>query len=446
MPRVDVPTRDFEPHLATPCPGRYGGCRPRDGSARLPMSPRKASVDATGRRPASRSLLRLEWATVPSRSWATLRTQAPSTSCRRCAPRCVCVCVRVCACVCVCVRVWVCVGVGGCAGGDLIPEGYVVTPKGEVLSPEQQAADFAKHDAEIAKHNAERERMADYEQAKRQEQEKYKIAPAPEKKTETPGTLKTQSTRFYFNPWVGGGFGANQAVNLSSSDSFTRHDHTTRFLTNFDSQGSPKAAVAAGVDLGTWFDYDCCDVRDVLRYFGFSLNYSHYGLNYSSQGGQFLKAVLSSDNERTLTGDSIFNSNGYVNSLAFRANARYGWLPDDQVPFGRLQLQGGIGPSINIVTQTPSEQFNLLRTRNGTDNVDIRTILQNFNSQTVVVPGLQAEIGVKYFILPQLSLGPSMQYDYFRLHGSLTGPGDLSGSYSTAVNHFIFKLNVGYNF
>jgi hypothetical protein len=290
--------------------------------------------------------------------------------------------------------------------------------------------------------------------AKAMSEEKPKATePSPEERKQI-GKLPAYNPRFFINPWVGGGVGANQAVNLSSFDSFTRRTHTTSYFTNFDSQGSPTAAVAAGVALGTWFDYECCSHRPVLRYFGFSLNYSHYALNYSSQGGQFSKILLprlndnnnDNNNDRNFTGDSIFNSNGAVNSLGFQFNARYGWLPDEQMSLGRLQFQVGVGPAINIVTQTPSEQFNLQRTRNGTDTVDIRTIYQNFNSQTVVLPGLQAEIGVKYFILPQLSVGSSMQYDYYNLKTSLTGSGDLTGNYSTPVNHFIFKMNVGYNF
>jgi hypothetical protein len=257
------------------------------------------------------------------------------------------------------------------------------------------------------------------------------------------GKLPTYDTKFYVDAHGGFSFGTTQTPSLSSNDSFTRRNRTSSFSTSFQTQASPNLAGTGGVSLGTWFNYECCRQRSWLKYFGFSLDYSYYGLDYGSQGAQFSKAFLSRDNERTLIGDGTFRSSGFVNSLAFNLKAR---LPLDLSGFGHWQAEVGVGPSINIVNEQFTATLDTFRNRNRMDNFEHLNIYQQFKSQTVVVPGVQVGVGVKYYPFPWLSLGPAFTYNHFRYSESLYGSEGLSGKIGVTVNNFNVTMGARYNF
>lgn len=319
----------------------------------------------------------------------------------------------------------------------------------------------------------------------------------------TPVGVNLYDSKIYFDARGGFALGLNQTPSLSSIGSFTRRDSIDRFATNFQTQASPNLAGAAGASLGTWFDYACCRQRSWLKYFGFSLDYSHYGLDYGSRSAQFSKLIISRDKgsnlvldgqsnlvldgqrslvldgqrnflldgqsnfsregERPLIGDGTFSSSGFVNSLGFMLNTR---LPFDLPSIGHFEAQLGVGPTINIVTQQftatldrfrnrngdrftqmPTGQLdNNFRTSNGNNNSGNLNIIQQFNSQTVVTPGLQVNFGLKYYLTPHISLGPGVSYYHFYYDQNLSGNGGLSGKISFPVNEFNFTMGVRYNF
>ena len=96
--------------------------------------------------------------------------------------------------------------------------------------------------------------------------------------------------------------------------------------------------------------------------------------------------------------------------------ARYGFLKHEMVPFGRLQPYFAVGPAILIATQDIN-----LQSSSQINGVEVPFNL-NPGAQTVVVPALQVEPGLRWMVRKQFSLDlafsfrwahPSFTYKYF---------------------------------
>jgi hypothetical protein len=102
--------------------------------------------------------------------------------------------------------------------------------------------------------------------------------------------------------------------------------------------------------------------------------------------------------------------------VAFMFAARCGFLKSETVPFGRLQPYVAVGPAILVATQDINLQGNSL--------ISGAEIPFNLNpgGQTVVVPALQVEPGLRWMVRKHFSLDlafkfrwahPSFTYTYF---------------------------------
>jgi hypothetical protein len=274
-----------------------------------------------------------------------------------------------------------------------------------------------------------------------------KTAEEQPKTPETPGGVKAKPTSFYIEPYIGvGGLGPNHSFNVSSNAFVLENDQAFNTHINSRSRGRMDVTATGGVSLGTWFNYGCMDLPPWLQYFGFCLNYMYHVLEYGSHGGQDSQGLFFPSQVDNVMGDCTLRSTGSVHTLGFMVKGRYGFFPDDEVPFGRVEGWVGIGPSINIVSQNPSVKLNNVRTINGEPNFDSLNTYTKFNSTTSTVPGLQMSVGVRYNIRRYLSTDAFLQYDHFTPNFSLNGPGGTTGKFNPTVDHFSVNLGMAYQF
>ena len=119
-----------------------------------------------------------------------------------------------------------------------------------------------------------------------------------------------------------------------------------------------------------------------MKYLGFYLDFSYHNQNFRTRVGNSI--IPGAD----LTVRVIpFRVTAIPFTLAFMFAGRYGFLKDEEVPFGRLQPYFAVGPAIMVATQDISLQSNALV--NGTPF----RINLNPSSQTVVVPALAGRTG-----------------------------------------------------
>jgi opacity protein-like surface antigen len=176
---------------------------------------------------------------------------------------------------------------------------------------------------------------------------------------------------FYIEGYLGGGSSntsqqTNRAVLLG--------DYNTYF------QG--------GMKFGYWFTpqgtYGSSSYADWMRYVGIYTDISYHALDLPNS---------------TVTASGIpigtGNSSGWVVTWAFMLSARYGFLEDNDVPFGRLQPYIGFGPAIFFSGQ----------------DYNIGGFTAGSNNSTVL--GLAAEAGIRYFFTSNISAEASFKYRYF---------------------------------
>jgi hypothetical protein len=277
--------------------------------------------------------------------------------------------------------------------------------------------------------------------------EKGSETPPPSDKSS--GMKEKPDTSFYASASLGlGGIGPNPGLNLFSDEpNGQTGQQTTDPTTNFRVPGRLNLAATGGVGLGTWFNYPWWQLPPWLKYFGFSMNYTHYALQYGAQGGTYSQNTTFPGPLLVNTmGACTFRSTGAVNSLGFMFKGRYGWLKDEQVPFGRVQAWVGVGPSLNFVNQTPTVRFDTVTSVNGTPTFAALNGYQKFNSSSATVVGLQAAAGGSYYFCRRLSVDAFLQYDHYAPSFSLTGSGGLTGKVTIPVNQISLNLGLGLHF
>jgi opacity protein-like surface antigen len=132
-----------------------------------------------------------------------------------------------------------------------------------------------------------------------------------------------------------------------------------------------------------------------MKYFGFYTDFSFHRLDARRQQFGFF------DPAGDFVGNADFHSEGTVATWAFMFAARYGFFPDADVPFGRLQPYVAVGPAIMFSTQRP-------KIDNGAP------ILNNFSagSSDSVDVALAVDAGLRYMCLKNVSIDLSFKYRY----------------------------------
>ncbi len=207
----------------------------------------------------------------------------------------------------------------------------------------------------------------------------------------------------------------------------------------------------AGIRLGTWFakeGFPKINYPDWMRYFGCYFDFSYHRLDFRPQKMN----TLSIDNTPPVFGirgvpndkhTNRFLSEGRVFTVAFMASARYGFLPTEQVPFGRLQPYISLGPGLFIMDQEVTVQ-----TMSWMAEKNMFTNWFNISPQsnTSVSVCLIGDVGLRWMFTKHLSTDL-----FFRFRRATPGftykyRDPLSSQYTSFTMHptfNIYSLNLG---
>lgn len=184
-------------------------------------------------------------------------------------------------------------------------------------------------------------------------------------------------------------------------------------------------ALMGGVKLGTWFVKEgfagWSAYPEWAKYFGFYLDLNYHHLNYARQSGTdtarvetrtlrqnldlgtTISDVTTTSNRGPHSGNSDFYSHGYAVTLAFMFAGRYGFFPDAEVPFGRLQPYVAVGPGILFSSQNPKWTY-----------VDVfgNNYENSFRESYSVDICLAVDAGVRYMTLSNVSIDVFFKYRF----------------------------------
>ena len=221
--------------------------------------------------------------------------------------------------------------------------------------------------------------------------------------------------------YVEGYLGGVQAANAPVSFSNTNNPYILGTLTHgaFSNSypGRLDPAFLGGLKIGTWFvkeGFLGFNYPTWMKYFGFYLDFMMHRLNFRRQiGSEHASFTPAVGGDSTVDLQSTFWSEGVAPTLAFMFAARYGFLPDSEVPFGRLQPYVAVGPAIMFASQTPNIRLNRVTARNGVPvNEGPLNATFNLPSQSAATICLAVETGLRWMALRNVSIDASFKYRY----------------------------------
>jgi opacity protein-like surface antigen len=182
--------------------------------------------------------------------------------------------------------------------------------------------------------------------------------------------------------------------------------------------GEFNAFFQGGVKLGYWFTpqgtYAASWYPEWMKYFGFYTDVSYHALNHPNN-------ILYAAGFPLMTG----NSSGYVWTWAFMFAARYGFMQDNEVPFGRLQPYVAVGPAIFFSGQ----------------DYNFAGLTSGYNNSTDV--GLAVEGGLRYFLARNVSMEATFKYRYFEPKYNFS---PLGANIQPQTNLFSGQFGLAYHF
>jgi hypothetical protein len=205
----------------------------------------------------------------------------------------------------------------------------------------------------------------------------------------------------YVEAYLGGVQAANAATSFNAAANFNPNPD----IFNFYTQGKYDPAIVGGLKFGTWFvkqGFLGYDYADWMKYLGFYVDFSFHRLDMRKQPAQ-------------AGGEAFITSEGTVTTLAFMFAARYGFFPDSEVPFGRLQPYVAVGPAVQFSTMEPKILF-------GYSSLAIKP-----GSASSVDVALAVDAGFRWMALKNVSIDifykmrfsyPSFSFDYADPYGS----------------------------
>jgi hypothetical protein len=274
------------------------------------------------------------------------------------------------------------------------------------------------------------------------------------------------SAEMYVEGYIGGAGAMN---NLGESRSLHRDNSNGLSISGqVNVSGAPDLTVIGGVKLGTWFVKEgtlgWSGYPDWAKYFGFYTDFSYHNVVLRPQrvGGTIF---VGNNTGRTINGipnggtvaqnvAGTFNAEGSVPNWAFMFAARYGFFQDSEVPFGRLQPYIAVGPAILFTSLKP--KVNIFGVGGGGNGADVGFSPGSQSSTTVA---LQAEGGVRFYALKNVSFDISFKYDAlaqptYTYNGNstivfpngITGSNPVSLKMNPVLDLFSFQAGVAYHF
>jgi hypothetical protein len=310
----------------------------------------------------------------------------------------------------------------------------------------------------------------------------------------------TATSEMYIEGYMGGVGASNSSQSYSDSGNGAYGDFTTPpagvnvgYASTWNSGGSipgrfDNPFFTGGMKLGIWFDRTGVtggyNWPDWAKYFGFYLDLSYHNLNLRQQtvSGNFdmttLRVYTNNIGNRTIDefveGGSAnagsFYSHGRMFTLGFMFGARYGFLPDSEVPMGRLQPYVAVGPALFISSQSPSTSSGNFFPPGAyatiQDDIPLGPIAGTYTggphrvsimtqTKSSVDIGLAVDAGFRYYMLKNVSLDVFFKYRWvkpsynFAVRTQVTDPFTAAYTYtSSSTNQMdldlsMFSGNVG---
>lgn len=257
--------------------------------------------------------------------------------------------------------------------------------------------------------------------------------------------------------YLEGYLGASQAANTSMTTSINEFPSlgNTTDLWRYDlkTAGKSDVAVLGGVKIGTWFVKEgfagWSGYPDWAKYFGFYTDFSYQNLTMRNQKltGLDFFPVGASAPSAGIRGQ--FRANGMVATWAFMFAGRYGFLPDSEVPFGRLQPYVAVGPAIMFSSLKPKIRANEIDLTTGNETGFLLTSSPGNQSSTNIC--LAVDAGIRYMCLKNVSIDISFKYRYaqpsYTYTGLVAGDGALANNtLNPTYNLFSGQVGVAYHF
>ena len=221
------------------------------------------------------------------------------------------------------------------------------------------------------------------------------------------------SSEMYVEGYLGGVGVASDSINRSHGPFDLGDGGTRTFNENFPGRFD-NPFFTGGMKLGLWFDRTGItggyNWPDWMKYFGFYIDLSYHNLDYRKQNGTLTGTLrypgggpgYPEGGPESETLPMTFSSNGRMFTLAFMFAARYGFLPDSEVPMGRLQPYVAVGPALFVSSQSPSQ----------TIFIPPSTLISvpGYKTKTSVDLGLAVDAGVRYYALKNVSIDVFFKY------------------------------------
>ena len=240
---------------------------------------------------------------------------------------------------------------------------------------------------------------------------------------------------------LGVGFTSAASFNPSFGEHFVFDNGRTRDQVDSAGKmsfpGNVTPAVVGGIKIG---HYGCpFSSHPLLDYFGWNLDLSYQRYSLSTQAGTFQRTIWLNGNVFSQgMGTATLRGDGSLFTLAFMVNARYGFLPSPENPFGTLQPFVGVGPALVVNRFEPNISFTSFNGRQVEGGFDL-------GAQTSVNVGLAAEAGVRYFATQHVFLDLSYRYLYSQPDFTFTTNSAMM-KFNNCINNSSVRFGVGYAF
>jgi len=253
----------------------------------------------------------------------------------------------------------------------------------------------------------------------------------------------------YVEGYLGGSFASNLGQTVNIRDLQFGNGFLSTYHCNYG--GAVEPTVLGGVKIGTWFVKEgfagWSGYPDWAKYFGFYTDFSYQRLYTRDQrisGSDF--SAFEAGGSNVVTDVGFLKTEGMAATWAFMLAGRYGFFPDSEVPFGRLQPYVAVGPAIMFTSMKPKIWTAVQVPGGGTD------LMYSPGTESSTDIALAVDAGLRYLALKNVSFDLSFKYRYAHPQYEFTGqdgslvmvPARLK--MDPPLNLYSFQMGVAYHF